>query len=145
MSVSLKCQYGLRALFELAKRTGSGPTRIQEIAEAQAIPPRFLENILNQLRRGGFVDSRRGKAGGFMLAPSASQITTLEVIRFLDGPVHPFDCEGDNPVRKCSLGPDCVFMPLWQRARQALENVYGGTTLQDLVDAQAAAIPDFSI
>ena len=80
-----------------------------------------------------------------MLARSASQITTLEVIRFLDGPVHPFDCEGDNPVRKCSLGPDCVFMPLWQRARQALENVYGGTTLQDLVDAQAAAIPDFSI
>ena len=57
MSVSLKCQYGLRALFELAKRTGSGPTRIQEIAEAQAIPPRFLENILNQLRRGGFVES----------------------------------------------------------------------------------------
>ena len=145
MSVSLKCQYGLRALFELAKRTGSGPTRIQEIAEAQAIPPRFLENILNQLRRGGFVDSRRGKAGGFMLARSTSQITTLEDIRFLDGPVHPFDCEGDNPVRKCSLGPDCVFMPLWQRARQALENVYGGTTLQDLVDAQAAAIPDFSI
>ena len=145
MSVSLKCQYGLRALFELARRTGSGPTRIQEIAEAQDIPPRFLENILNQLRRGGFVDSRRGKAGGFMLARSASQITTLEVIRFLDGPVHPFDCEGDSPVRKCSLGPDCVFMPLWQRARQALENVYGGTTLQDLVDAQAAAIPDFSI
>ena len=145
MSVSLKCQYGLRALFELARRAGSGPTRIQEIAEAQAIPPRFLENILNQLRRGGFVDSGRGKAGGFMLARSASQITTLEVIRFLDGPVHPFDCEGDSPVRKCSLGPDCVFMPLWQRARQALENVYGGTTLQDLVDAQAAAVPDFSI
>lgn len=145
MSVSLKCQYGLRALFELARRTGSAPTRIQEIAEAQAIPPRFLENILNQLRRGGFVDSRRGKAGGFMLARSANQITTLEVIRFLDGPVHPFDCEGDSPVRKCSLGPDCVFMPLWQRARQALENVYGGTTLQDLVDAQAAAVPDFNI
>ena len=145
MSVSLKCQYGLRALFELARRTGSGPTRIQKIAEAQAIPPRFLENILNQLRRGGFVDRRRGKAGGFMLARSASQITTLEVIRFLDGPVHSFDCEGDSPVRKCSLGPDCVFMPLWQRARQALENVYGGTTIQDLVDAQTAAIPDFSI
>ncbi len=145
MSVSLKCQYGLRALFELARRAGSGPTRIQEIAEAQAIPPRFLENILNQLRRGGFVDSRRGKAGGFMLAHPASQITTLEIIRFLDGPVHPFDCEGENPSRRCSLGPDCVFMPLWQRARQALEDVYGGTTLQDLLDAQAAPVHDFSI
>ena len=73
MSVSLKCQYGLRALFELARRAGNGPTRIQEIAEAQAIPPRFLENILNQLRRGGFVESRRGKAGGFVLARPAGQ------------------------------------------------------------------------
>ena len=145
MSVSLKCQYGLRALFELARRTGSGPTRIQEIADAQAIPPRFLENILNQLRRGGFVESRRGKAGGFVLARPAGQITTLDVIRFLDGPVHPFDCEGESPTRKCSLGPDCVFMPLWQRARQALEDVYGSTSLQDLLDAQAANIPDFSI
>ena len=145
MSVSLKCQYGLRALFELARRPGSAPTRIQEIAETQAIPARFLENILNQLRRGGFVESRRGKAGGFMLGRPASQITVLEVIRFLDGPVHPFDCEGDPPPRKCPIGPDCVFMPLWLRARHALEGVYGSTSIQDLVDAQHATIPDFTI
>lgn len=145
MSVSLKCQYGLRALFELARRTGGTPTRIQDIASVQLIPPRFLENILNQLRQGGFVESRRGKAGGFMLARPASQITTLEIISFLDGPVYPFDCEGENPIRKCTLGPGCVFMPLWLRARHALEGVYRNTTLQDLVDAQQAEVPDFSI
>ena len=146
MSVSLKCQYGLRALFELARRTGSGPTRIQEIADAQAIPPRFLENILNQLRRGGFVDSRRGKAGGFLLARPAGQITALDVIRFIDGPVHPFDCEGESPTRKCSLGPDCVFMPLWHEAKNALEKVYSAKSLQDLLQEQTRLrAPDYCI
>ena len=67
MGVSLKCQYGLRALFELARREGEGLVRLTEIAEKQAIPGRFLENILNQLRQGGFVESRRGKDGGFVL------------------------------------------------------------------------------
>jgi len=145
MSVSLKSQYGLRAMFELARRAGQGPTRIQEIAEAQSIPPRFLENILNQLRRGGVVESRRGKAGGFALARPAAQITTLEILQLLDGPVYPVDCEGESPIRSCPQGPGCVFMPLWRRARAALEAVYGGVTLQDLVDAQTALPHDYSI
>ena len=136
MSVSLKCQYGLRALFELAKRKGSGPVRIQEIAAAQALPERFLENILNQLRRGGFVDSRRGKAGGFVLAKLAEHITILEIVQFLEGPLYTFDCEGIDPIKKCPLGPDCVFMPLWRKAREALESVYRETTLQDLLHAE---------
>jgi Rrf2 family protein len=136
MSVSLKCQYGLRALFELGKRKGSGPVRIQEIAAAQVIPSRFLENILNQLRQGGFVDSRRGKAGGFVLARPAEQITILDIIQFLEGPLYTFDCEGIDPIRKCPLGPNCVFMPLWRRAREALEAIYRETSLQDLLNAE---------
>ena len=137
MSVSLKCQYGLRALFELAKRKGNGPVRIQEIAGVQAIPEKYLENILSQLRRGGFVDSRRGKAGGFVLARLAEHITILEIVQFLDGPIYTFDCEGMAPIKKCPLGPECVFMPLWRRAREALESVYRETTLQDLLNAEA--------
>jgi Rrf2 family protein len=144
MSVSLKCQYGLRALFELAKRKGSGPVRIQEIANAQAIPARFLENILNQLRQGGFVDSRRGKAGGFVLAKPAAQISILDIVRFLEGPLYNLGCEGDDPIRKCPLSPDCVFMSLWRKARAALESVYSETTLQELLNAEAAP-RDFEI
>ena len=64
MFVSQKCQYALRAVFELAKQYGKGPTKILHIAELQAIPVRFLEVILVQLKRGGFVDSQRGKEGG---------------------------------------------------------------------------------
>lgn len=138
MSVSVKCQYALRSLFELAKRRGNGLTPIQEIAAAQALPVRFLENILNQLRQGGFVESRRGKKGGFTLARSPSDITVLEIVSFIDGPVYAFDCEGFVPLKQCPLGPGCVFMPLWQKARQALEAVYADTTLQDLLHAEYA-------
>lgn len=59
MNVSQKCQYALRAVFELAKRRGEGPTTVADIAKAQAIPAKFLELILGQLRQGGFTESRR--------------------------------------------------------------------------------------
>jgi len=139
MSVSVKCQYALRSLFELAKRKEAGLTRLQEIAAMQAIPARFLENILNQLRQGGFVESRRGKMGGFTLARLPAEITVLEIIRFIDGPVYALDCEGSDPLKKCPLGPSCVFMPLWHKARHALETVYADATLQDLLDAELSS------
>ena len=134
MSVSLKCQYGLRALFELSLRYGDGLVRIPEIAQAQAIPLRFLEAILNQLRQGGFVESRRGKGGGFTLAKAPAAVSVADIVSFIDGEIYSIDCEG-NTAHKCRFTGNCVFMPLWQQARAALEAVYGSCSLQDLVDA----------
>ena len=68
MAITQKCQYALRAIYELARR-GEGPCKIGAVAEAQGIPVRFLENILNSLKGAGFVDSARGKDGGYFLAP----------------------------------------------------------------------------
>jgi Rrf2 family protein len=140
MGVSLKCQYGLRALFELARRHGDGLVGIPEIAEAQAIPRRFLENILNQLRQGGFVESRRGKGGGFMLSMAPSRITVGDIVQFIDGGIYDVACEGDKPLHNCRLKGTCVFLPVWQEARAALEAVYNNKTLQDLLDADAGKI-----
>ena len=146
MSVSQKCQYGLRALFELARRRGEGVTRLQDVAAAQAIPQRFLENILNQLRQGGFVESRRGKNGGFTLARAPSATTLLEIISFIDGPIYAFDCEGNDPLHKCPLRGGCIFMPVWAEARAALEKVYAAKTLQDLLDDEVnCKIPAYDI
>lgn len=136
MSVSLKCQYALRALFELARRKDLGLIRLQDVAEIQAIPQSFLENILSQLRQGGFVESRRGKQGGFTLARPASSITVAEIIRCIDGPVYSVDCAGENPVHKCPLKGHCVFLPLWEEAKQALERVYSEKSLHDLLQEQ---------
>lgn len=138
MWVTQKCQYALRALFELAKRQGDGVVRAADIATNQAIPKRFLEVILHQLRQGGFVDSQRGKEGGFYLGRPAEAISVGEVIRFIDGPLNPVDCQLEKPHFHCDLKGNCVFRGLWEEARQALEQVYDTKTLKDLVEREKA-------
>lgn len=139
MGISTKCQYGVRALHELARRYGEGLVSIPVIADAQAIPERFLENILNQLRQGGFVESRRGKRGGFVLSRPPTEISLEEVIRFIDGEIYELDCEGENPTNRCRLRGNCVFLPIWKEAKAAIEGVFASRTLQDIVDSEREA------
>ena len=133
MLVTQKCQYAMRAIFELAKREGQGPVKINEIAESQAIPQRFLENILNQLKQSGIIESRRGKEGGYLLARPAREITTAMIIRLIEGTIYTVECATVSGEDRCPLHGDCVFLPMWERARQALESVYEGTTFEDLL------------
>ena len=135
MHISQKCQYSLRAVFELARRYDQGRVKIAEIAECQAIPVRFLEQILAQLRQGGFVESRRGSAGGYLLARSPSDVSVGDIVRFIEGPFGPVKCT--NEVTDCPLTGECVFLPMWERAREAMASVYDTTTFQDLLDQKA--------
>jgi len=136
MGVSQKCQYALRAIIELARRYGNGTTSIREIAQVQAIPPKFLELILTDLRKGGFVDSRRGAHGGYILAMGPEAISVGQIIRLIDGPVAPVRCVGDRRGGDCPLYGERALMGMWGRARDAVTEVYDSTTIQDLVDAQ---------
>ncbi|MGC9319475.1 MAG: RrF2 family transcriptional regulator [Armatimonadota bacterium] len=137
MIVSHKCQYALRAMYEITRREDDWPVKSAEIAEAQAIPPRFLENILAQLKQGGFVDSKRGKDGGYMLADPERQTTVGEIIRFIEGPLVPVHCMTEGPA-VCRLHGDCPFQEMWRAAQQAVLSVYDNTTLQGLVAAHRA-------
>ena len=139
MTISQKCQYGLRAIFHLAKQQGEGPITAAEIAEAQAIPARFLEQILGQLRQGGFVESRRGVQGGYLLAIAPAALSVGEIIRFIDGPLLPVRCVGGDKTIDCPLRGDCAFMGLWSRARDAVAKVYDETTFEDLINEERAA------
>lgn len=133
MALTQKCQYAIRAIYELALRRDGGPCKIGAVAEAQCIPVRFLENILGELKSSGFVDSVRGKDGGYLLLRSPSDITVGEIIRSIEGPLGPVECSPKFEA-DCAVYEGCVFRPLWDRAREALEEVYDGTTIQDLVD-----------
>lgn len=137
MLLSQKCQYALRAVFEVAKRSGEGPIKIEAIAKAQAIPPRFLATILNQLKQGGFVQSRRGSDGGYFMGRSPSGISVGEVIRFIEGPLGPVECVTDNSTSDCPLRGACVFESMWREAQAAVENVYDRTSFRDLLDREA--------
>ena len=133
MLISHKCQYALRAIFELAKHKDKEPVKIAQIAEAQAIPLRFLEVILSQLKQGGFVVSQRGNKGGYILDRSPESLTVGEVMQFIQGPVGPVDCVTIGSKEKCRLYGSCAFLPMWHKVRKAVSDVYDNTTFQDLV------------
>lgn len=138
MNLSQRCQYTVRAVLELAKRHGQGPVSAAEIAAHQAIPQRFLEIILNELKPSGLVESRRGVQGGYYLIRSPAQITVGQVIRLVDGPLDPVRCEGEKPNTSCQLMGKCALIDLWNQARQAVETVYDSTTFQNLVEREQA-------
>ena len=134
--LSQKCQYAVRAMYELARRGENGPVTTGKLAEAQAIPEQFLEVIMGELKQGGFVISRRGRKGGYRLSRGASDITVGQVIRHIEGrlgPVACVSCVGSDCAALCAFGGDCVFLPLWKRAYEAAASVYDGTSLGDLV------------
>jgi len=143
MSVSQKCQYALRAAFHLAKYRESTPITIAQIAKAQVIPPRFLELILAELRQGGFVESRRGRGGGYLLVGRPDGLTVGRIIRFVDGPMAPVKCVASDASAEldCPLHGNCAFMDMWYRARDAVADVYDNTTFQDLIDVERSARP----
>lgn len=131
-----KVQYALRAIFELAKRQGEGPCKISEIARAQAIPLRFLEVILSQLKGSGFVDSKRGFYGGYYLTRSPRQITVGDVFRYTRGEVDKDFCAFCITKTDCPFYGNCVFEPLWKKAWEAAYDIYDATTIQDLLDTE---------
>ena len=137
MLASQKTLYALRAVFELAKRRGQGPVKAEQIAAAQAIPQRFLEVILAQLKGSALVWSRRGSEGGYILARSPESLSVGEVIDLIQGPCGPIDCLAANPKgAMCPLHGDCAFMSMWQDVQQAINNVFTTTTFAVLVARQ---------
>ena len=138
--VSKKCRYALRAIFELALRDTDEPVKIQEIAASQAIPSRFLEVILSELKQGGFVESRRGNEGGYILARAADELTVGEVISFLQGKPRTKERTGRHePV----LVGDYVFSKMWKEVSDAIAYIYNSTTFSDLVKQEMAKIKSY--
>ena len=129
-----KNQYALRAIFELAKHRDKGPTKISDIADAQSIPLRFLEVILNKLKGSGLIDAKRGFYGGYFLTRSPEQITVADVMSFLQGSPKAVQCAACVVKAKCPHGHRCAFSSMWNRVNRAIAQVYTETTIQDLLD-----------
>jgi Rrf2 family cysteine metabolism transcriptional repressor len=125
MNISVKGEYALQAIFDLAANAGADPVKIAEIARRQKIPQKFLELILASLKQGGFVESRRGAEGGYMLAKRAESITIGEVVHFVEGRQ-----EERARLRKQADSP---FSDLWERVDSAIDNVLDSTSFAQLV------------
>ena len=129
-----KGQYALRAVYELARRKEEGPTKVSAIAEAQAIPHRFLEVILNQLKGSGLVVSKRGFYGGYVIAKSPDQISVGDILRFVFKEQMASDCAACITRSDCPFTGKCAFSSLWQKVLSAAFQVYDSVSIQDLLD-----------
>lgn len=133
--LSRKSKYGLKALLLLAEESGKGPVLISQLAERDALPKKFLEAILLDLKRHGLVDSRKGKGGGYYLRRPPEEITFGEVIRVLEGPLALVPCVSQTAYTRCAECLDeatCGVRLAMQQVRDATAEILDGTTLADI-------------
>lgn len=131
LKVSQKTEYALRALVELALRWDQGPIPAREIAEAQGIPLRFLEQQLAHLHKDGLVDSFRGAGGGCKLAREPGAITVAEVVDSMEGDFYPMYCL-DPTDHQCFQDSRCGLQELWGDVHAAVRGVFERVTIGDL-------------
>ena len=133
--LSRKSKYGLKALMILAQEAGRGPVLIADLAEREAIPRKYLEAILLELKRRGLVQSQKGKGGGYSLRRKPAEISFGEVIRVLDGPLAAVPCVSQNFYAKCVDCLDeatCGVRLAMKEVRDATARILDHTTLADV-------------
>jgi Rrf2 family protein len=134
-TISKKAKYGLRALYALARHYGQGPVMVGTLAKEEAIPKKFLELILLELKHRGVVASRKGKLGGYQLNRPPSEITLGSVIRIMDGPLAPLPCASETAYQKCEECVDeksCGTRLVMRQVRDATAQILDNTTLADV-------------
>ena len=136
MKASLKLEYSLRVLSQLARRhRGTEVTRIEELAKLEDIPPNYLVQLLNELREGGLVDSKRGKSGGYRLARSPEDITLRQVLEVVEP-----DLIETKITLKGSSGPQVAS--LWREVSKRFDKSLNGFTVAQLALSEASATFD---
>ena len=131
MKVTFKGDYALKAVLDLAIHYGKDPVTIHDIAKRIDAPVKFLEQVLLNLKRGGFIESRRGKVGGYLLARAPSTITVGDVVRYMDGPLEPIACVKEG-YAECGDAYTCVFRGIWQKVYQATAQIVDAVTFEEL-------------
>jgi Rrf2 family cysteine metabolism transcriptional repressor len=137
MNISVKGEYALLAIFDLATQPQGESVKIADIARRQKIPQKFLELILAGLKQGGFVESRRGAEGGYRLARPADQITVGAVMKFIE--------DGKRTKRT----PADAFTDVWKRVDESISTILDHTSFADLArrwkESQTRYVPNWEI
>lgn len=138
MKLSKRGEYALRSLINLgiAAKVGRPLLRVTELAKAEDLPVKFLEQVMQQLREAGYVRSERGKHGGYRLAQPAEKIAVGQVVRLIDGPLAPIPCVSQTAYAPCNC-PDeehCGLRMLMLDVRNAIAAILDRYTLADVVE-----------
>lgn len=132
MKLSTRTRYAVRAMIELAKHDLNRPLQLKIIAERQEISVKYLEQLMAVLKSAGLIKSIRGSRGGYVLAKAPNQITIIDILHCVEGPIATVECVEDGS--RCSRAADCAAREIWIRVEQAIENVLQSITLQDVAE-----------
>ena len=130
MKLSTRGKYGLYAMDYLARHEGEGPQSLQSVAST-GVPKQYLEQLLGNLRRAGLVSSVRGAQGGYQLARPPSQITLLDIIDAMEGPIELSECMTDEG--HCDRACACPVRRVWQRLTDSINRELAAVTLGDML------------
>ena len=132
MMVSTRGRYALRVLVDLAERDSENYITLREIAERQEISEKYLESIVKELVKAGFLEGLRGKGGGYRLGKQPEEIGVLDVLKLTEGSLAPVACLEDG-AKPCSRASNCRTLPLWEGLNKVVREYLGHYTVQDLV------------
>lgn len=132
MKLSNKGRYGVRAIFDIAFHNDGKATQIKDIAERQAIPPRFLEQIFQDLKKSGLVRSKRGPKGGYQLAVPAREIRLGDIVRALEGPIQLASQRGDRSAGDATSR--AVTERIFEELGEQVEACFDGVTIEQLCE-----------
>lgn len=130
LKLSTKARYALRFMIELSRHEGEGLVHLAKIAEAQNLSQKYLEQLAMALRHSGLVHAERGSAGGYELARAPAEITALQIVQAVEGPIELINCVARPST--CGRAPECSAHELWRRLSEAVTQVLAETTLEDL-------------
>ncbi len=136
MQITRQADYAVRAVLYLAGQGESGRAPTSRIAQEMRIPPSFLAKIVSQLSVAGVVQTSRGARGGVSLARQPGEITLLEVIEAIDGPIALNECVPDRSA--CVFGRDCPVYDIWCETQARLVEQLGGTRFNSLTNGNGA-------
>jgi Rrf2 family protein len=132
MRMSRKCDYALRALILMGSNPKAGYHNIAEIAKAEDIPSRYLEQIFLALKNAGILSAKSGPNGGYRLQKPPSEIKLLDIVRLVDGPVAPARCVSRTAYEKCAREGVCALRPVLSDVRDAIAKVLDSISLEDV-------------
>ena len=133
MKISTKGRYAVRMMLDLALHQADGVISLKEIAERQEISVKYLEQVVSILTKHGFIQSTRGKEGGYRLLRRPDEYVVGEILRAAEGSLAPIACL-DGEVNDCPRRDTCITLGFWQGLQKVIDQYVDGVTLQDLLD-----------
>lgn len=132
MRMSKKCDYALRALIFMGLEERPGYYSIHDIAAAEDIPFRYLEQIFLALKNSGILAARSGPSGGYRLRKDPSSVSLIDIVRLIDGPVAPARCVSRTAYDKCPRESVCALRPVLSEVRDAIAKILDSISLEDV-------------